>query len=71
MSAFKYFFDIQQVMPTLENSLATDPVRVLAQMSVTAPSYAGLAYSLGELAWNRGLLAALFKLEKHHSQTIP
>lgn len=71
MSAFKYFFDIQQVMPTLRNPLATDPVRAWAQMSVTAPFYAGLAYSLGQFAWNHRLLAALFKFEKRHSQTIP
>jgi hypothetical protein len=69
MSAFKYFFDIQQVMPTLRNPLATDPVRVLAQMWVTAPFYAGLGYSLGEIAWNHQLLAALFKLGKHQTQT--
>jgi hypothetical protein len=71
MSAFKYFFDIQQVMPTLRNPLAADPVRVFAQMSVTAPFYAGWAYSLGQFAWNHPLLAALFQPEKHHSQTTP
>jgi hypothetical protein len=53
VSAFSYLFDIQKVMPTLANPLASDPKRVLAQMYVTAPFYAGLAYSLGALAWQR------------------
>jgi hypothetical protein len=70
MSAFKYFFDIQQNMPTFANPLASDPVRVLAQMSVTAPFYAGLAYSLGALLWKHRELAMLFKREQHATPTI-
>ena len=53
ISAFAYLFDIQKVMPTLANPLASDPQRVLVQMYVTAPFYAGLAYSLGALARQR------------------
>jgi hypothetical protein len=37
MTAIKYFFDIQKVMPTWANPLVSDPVRVAAQMFVTAP----------------------------------
>ena len=33
MTAIKYFFDIQKVMPTWENPFASDPVRVAAQSS--------------------------------------
>jgi hypothetical protein len=61
MSAFRYFFEIQQVMPTFRNPLASDPVRVLAQMSVTAPFYAGMAYSLGAIAWRYQLLQSVVK----------
>jgi hypothetical protein len=49
ISTIRYFFDIQRIMPTMTNPTASDPVRVLAQMTITAPFYAGVAYSLG--AW--------------------
>jgi hypothetical protein len=48
-SVIRYFFDIQHVMPTRQNFLSIDSLRVLTQMTVTAPFYAGVAYSLG--AW--------------------
>jgi hypothetical protein len=65
VSAIKYFFDIQKVMPTMRNLLASDPIRVLAQMLVTTSFYAGVAYSLGALASKHGLLTKLFAFEKH------
>ena len=65
-----YFFDIQKVMPTFANPLASDPVRVLAQMTITAPFYAGIAYSLGALASKHQLLTKLFTFEKHDETTI-
>ena len=52
MSAFRYFFDIQQTMPDIvRGEFGSDPVRLLKQMTLTAPFYAGIAYSLGALAW--------------------
>ncbi len=60
MSAFGYFFDIQTSMPTLANPTASDPVRALTQIIITAPFYAGVAYSLGALAAKRKLLNSLF-----------
>jgi hypothetical protein len=60
MSAFRYFFDIQTSMPTIANPTATDPFRALAQIIITAPFYAGVAYSLGALASKRKLLESLF-----------
>jgi hypothetical protein len=60
MTAWRYFFEIQRVMPTFRNPLASDPVRVLAQMYVTAPFYAGVAYSLGAVAERHRLLQAVF-----------
>jgi hypothetical protein len=61
MTAWRYFFEIQRVIPTFRNPLAGDPVRVLAQMYVTAPFYAGVAYSLGALAERYRLLQTVFK----------
>jgi hypothetical protein len=60
MSAFRYFFDIQTSVPTMENPTAGDPIRALAQIIITAPFYAGVAYSLGALASKRRLLERLF-----------
>jgi hypothetical protein len=60
-SAFGHYFDIQRVMPTFANPLVSDPVRVRSQMFVTAPFYAGLAFSLGAWAWAHQLLPTLFK----------
>ena len=60
LSAFQYFFDIQRVMPMFTNPLASDPGRVLAQMNVTAPFYAGIAYILGAVGSKRHILKILF-----------
>lgn len=70
ISAVKYFFDIQKVMPTWENLHYGDLVRVWAQMSVTAPFYAGVAYSLGALSYKHGLLTTLFAFPKQDEPTI-
>jgi hypothetical protein len=59
-SAIGYFFDIQHVMPNRDNFLAIDSVRVLAQMTITAPFYAGIAYYLGALSSKHGIMAKLF-----------
>jgi len=69
MTAVRYFFQIQSVMPTWQNLLASDPIRVWAQMSVTAPFYAGIAYSLGALASKHSVLSKLFTFEKHEMTT--
>jgi hypothetical protein len=69
MTAIRYFFDIQKVMPTFSNPLASDPERVWAQMSVTAPFYAGVAYSLGVVASKHSLATKLFVFEKKDEST--
>jgi hypothetical protein len=71
VTAIGYFFDIQKMMPTFANPVASDPVRVLAQLSITAPFYAGVAYSLGALTSKHQLLTKLFTFEKHSETTIP
>lgn len=65
MTVVKYFFDIVKVMPTRQTFFYSDPIRVLAQMSVTAPFYAGVAYSVGALASKYDVLAKLFTSEQH------
>ncbi len=65
MTTAKYFFDILKVMPTRQNILVSYPIRVWAQMSVTAPFYAGVAYSFGALASKYMLLTKLFIFEKY------
>jgi hypothetical protein len=64
MTKVRYFFDIVKVMPTQQTFLASDPFRVWAQMSVTAPFYAGVAYSVGALASKYEMLAKIFTFEK-------
>lgn len=61
MSAFRYYFDIQRVMPTFSNLFGSDPVRLWSQMSVTAPFYAGVAFSAGALMWKYRPLSSLFR----------
>lgn len=58
-----YFFVIQHVMPTLADPLASDPERVAAQMFVTAPFYAGLAYSISAFAAKRKVVQKLFTFD--------
>jgi hypothetical protein len=55
ISAFTYFFDIQTSMPTMDNPTASDPVRALAQLMITAPFYAGVAYSAGAVVAKQNL----------------
>jgi hypothetical protein len=65
-SAFRYFFDTQQLMASFRNSLASDwAARVRIQIQVTAPFYAGIAYSFGALAWKHRWLPTLFGFEEH------
>jgi hypothetical protein len=59
VSALDYFFGAQHSMPTILNPTASDPVRVLAQMTVTAPACAGVAYSLGALMAKRAELSKI------------
>jgi len=59
-TAFSYFFHIERVMPTTANPTASNPVRVLAQMTITAPFYTGLAYSLGAWSARQRFMKGLF-----------
>jgi hypothetical protein len=70
MSTFRYFFDIQRVMPTFSSPFAGDTVRLVQQMTLTAPFYAGVAYSLGAVSYRYQIVAQLFSFEKP-DETLP
>lgn len=70
-TAIEYVFDILRRMPTRTNPFASDAIRVLAQMMVTAPFYAGLAYSLGALASKHEVARMLFSFAKHEPVSPP
>ena len=60
-SRFSYFFVIERAMPVFEPGFGgVDPIRVAQQMSVVAPFYSGLAYSIGALAARLNLLQRIF-----------
>jgi len=62
MTRFEYFFVIQRTIPTFAPGFGgVDPIRVAQQMTVVAPFYAGLAYSVGALAGKRHLLDGVFR----------
>lgn len=62
MTRFEYFFVIQRKMPTFIRGFGgVDPIRVALQMTVIAPFYSGLAYSVGALAGKRNLLDRIFR----------
>jgi hypothetical protein len=61
MTRFEYFFVIQRTMPTFTAGFGgVDPIRVALQMTVVAPFYSGLAYSVGALAGKRNLVERVF-----------
>jgi len=61
VTRFEYFFVIQRTMPTFTAGFGgVDPIRVALQMTVVAPFYSGLAYSVGALAGKRNLLERVF-----------
>lgn len=68
---WRYFFEIQSVMPTRANLSYTDPLRVWAQMTVTAPFFAGLAYSLGALCVRVKPHAFRYNLRRDHPNNHP
>jgi hypothetical protein len=72
MTRFEYFFVIQRTMPTFTPGFGgVDPIRVAQQMTVIAPFYAGLAYSVGALAGKRHLLDRVFSLSSMQVEPEP
>ena len=48
-------------MPTFYDFRGSDPVRVAAQMTVVAPFYSGVAYSIGALTKKRKVLERIIE----------
>jgi len=66
MTRFEYFFVIQRRIPTFTPGFGgVDPIRVALQMTVVAPFYSGLAYSVGALAGKHALLEQIFRPTPH------
>ena len=57
---FAYFFVTERLMPIFPDLRGSDPVRVVKQMTVVAPFYGGMAYSLGALAAKHSVLGKFF-----------
>ena len=49
-SRFSYYFVIERFGPTLYDLRGSDPARVIEQITVVAPFYSAIAYSVGALA---------------------
>jgi len=60
VSLFQYFFGVIQA----DDPFVVDPWRLLMQWDVTAPFYAGVAYSAGALLSKHGVFKSLFTF--HH-----
>jgi hypothetical protein len=60
-SRFSYYFVIEQSMPNLYDFRGSDPVRVAAQMTVVAPFYSGIAYSVGALIEKRKVMERIVR----------
>lgn len=63
MSGPQYYFQIARAVPILGGHLVGDPIRVWAQMTVTAPFYTGVAYSLSALAGKKRVVEALLTFD--------
>jgi hypothetical protein len=61
LSRFSYYFVTMRLMPTFTDFRGSDPVRVLQQMTVVAPFYSGVAYSVGALLENHKLLERIIR----------
>jgi hypothetical protein len=73
MSATRYYFDIERTMPGFTGQLGADPVRLLRQLTITAPFYAGVAYSFGAACYKYRVFGRTFSFQKpeEHLPTDP
>lgn len=63
-TAMEYFFKTGLVMPDATDVGSSITRQVLAQMTITAPFYAGLAYSIGAWVSNYAFITNLFRFQK-------
>jgi hypothetical protein len=67
-SRFSYYFVIERVMPTFYN-LRGDPARVVAQITVVAPFYSAIAYSIGALAQRHEVVERIMTTLRRQRET--
>jgi hypothetical protein len=74
-SSLRYFFVIQTHMITWQEivraDFSSDPARIFAQRFITAPFYAGLAYSLGALTSKYHIWRRLFEPDQPDAPLLP
>jgi hypothetical protein len=56
LSRFSYYFLILHLTPTFTDLRGSDPIRLVQQMTVVAPFYSGVAYSIGALLEDHKML---------------
>jgi hypothetical protein len=61
LSRFSYYFVIVRLMPTFTDLRGSDPIRLVQQMTVVAPFYSGVAYSIGALLESHKMLERIVR----------
>jgi len=61
LSRFSYYFVILRFTPTFSDLRGSDPIRLLQQMTVVAPFYSGVAYSVGALVKSHKMLERIIR----------
>ena len=60
-SRFSYYFVIEKSMPGFYDLRGSDPARVAAQLTLVAPFYSGVSYSVGALVEQRKVMEAFLR----------
>ena len=61
LSRFSYYFVTVRLMPTFTDLRGSDPIRLVQQMTVVAPFYSGVAYSIGALLEDHKMLERIIR----------
>jgi hypothetical protein len=61
LSRFSYYFVIVRLTPTFTDLRGSDPIRLVQQMTVVAPFYSGVAYSIGALLESHKMLERIIR----------
>jgi hypothetical protein len=61
LSRFSYYFVILRLTPTFTDLRGSDPIRLVQQMTVVAPFYSSVAYSIGALLEDHKMLERIIR----------
>jgi hypothetical protein len=61
LSRFLYYFVTLRLAPTFTDLRGSDPIRLVQQMTVVAPFYSGVAYSIGALLEDHKMLERIIR----------